>query len=94
MSKIFRLARDNIDRISAQPFSSLTRHEMHVKKLLSKYHDNPDLIKRDLSNKAFGFDPNLAERVRVKQWKAMSFEEKSWSTLDKVLHPEVSLYMS
>ena len=88
------MSRENIDRIMFQPFSSLSRHEMNVKKLLSKFHDNPDIIKRELNNRAFGFDPNLAERVRVKQFKLMSFDEKSWCTLDKILHPEVcSLYI-
>ena len=84
-----RIGKVDIERIMVSTFSMLSRNEMNVRKLLNKIHDDPDLIKRDLHNKAFGFDPYLAERVRVKQFRTMSNDEKGWSTLDKVLHPEV-----
>jgi hypothetical protein len=41
-----------------------------------------------------GFNPNLAESVRIKTLKAMSSEEKEWMSLDKVLNPEIWSYYS
>lgn len=74
----------------AQPFAMLSRKEMNVRKLLVKFHDDPDIIKRSKNQAIFNFDPKRAERTRCKQFQAMSKEEKEWSSIDKILHPEVS----
>jgi hypothetical protein len=67
----------------------LTRHEMNVRKLLTKYHDDPEVIKRNRNVALFNFDPRRAERTRSKPYVAMTKEEREWSSIDKVLHPEV-----
>ncbi len=72
----------------------LTRKEMIVRKLLTKYHDDPEIIKRNRNIALFNFDPRRAERTRGKQIAAMSKEEKEWSSIDKVLHPEVIFLIS
>jgi hypothetical protein len=79
----------DVQRILDQPFAMLTRKEMNARKLLSKYHDDADFIKRERHEALFGFDPFLAERTRSKQNKLMTRQEKEWATVDKVLHPEV-----
>jgi hypothetical protein len=40
----------------------------------------------------FGFDPHMAERTRAKDTKAYTREENEWSTIDKILFPEVWRY--
>ena len=72
----------------------LTRHEMIVRKLITRYHDNPDILKRKLAAAAYGFDPHLAERTRAKDPHAYTRDEKEWSSIDKILHPEVWKYYS
>jgi hypothetical protein len=65
---------------------------MNVRKLLTKYHDDPEIIKRNRNVALFNFDPRRAERTRSKQFAAMSKEEREWSSVDKILHPEVSSF--
>ena len=71
------------------PFGMLNRREVSVRKLLSKFHDDSELLLRGQAVAAFGFDPHLAERTRAKNPKAYNKEEKEWASVDKVLHPEV-----
>ncbi|CAM9235500.1 unnamed protein product, partial [Ectocarpus fasciculatus] len=80
--------RIEIERILSQPFAALSRQEMAVRKLLSKFHDNPEQVKRGMGPEAHGFDPHRAERTRIKMSKAMSQEELQWMSIDKILHPE------
>ena len=59
-----------------------------VRKLLSKYHDDHELMLRGQTS-ALGFDPHLAEKTRAKNPKAYNKEETEWSYVDRILHPEV-----
>lgn len=88
-----RYSRIEIERILSQPFAALSRQEMSVRKLLSKYHDNPEAVKRNMSVEAQGFDPHRAERTRIKMSKGMSQEELQWMSIDKILHPEVGSHI-
>lgn len=67
----------------------LSRRETIIRKLLIKYHDDASILKKEMSAVAYSFDPHLAERTRVKDPAAYSKEELAWSTVDRVLHPEV-----
>lgn len=69
----------------------LNRREVIVRKLLTKYHDDAEHMKKAISAVAYSFDPHLAERVRAKNPKAYSKEELEWSTIDRQLHPEVRI---
>lgn len=73
----------------SQPFAALSRQEMAVRKLLSKFHDNAEQIKRNMGQAVHGFDPHRAERTRIKTSKAMTPEELQWMSIDRTLHPEV-----
>ena len=86
-----RYSRIEIERIIGQPFSSLTRQEMAVKKLLSKFHDNPEMVRRAMGSESHGFDAHLAERTRIKNERGMTEEEREWMSIDTILHPEVLL---
>jgi hypothetical protein len=88
----YRMDKLEIDQVLVQPFSMLNRHEVSVRKLLTKYHDDPEIIKRKRVQSVFGFDPHRAERTRAKQKSLMSKQELEWSSVDKVLHPEVWAY--
>ena len=85
----FRMSKVEIEYILGQPFSNLNRKEVVVRKLLAKYHDDKKKLRRAAESTAFGFDPHLAERVRAKDVKAYTKEEKEWATVDKVLFSEV-----
>lgn len=67
---------------------------MIIRKLITKFHDNPEVLKRKIAATAYGFDPHLAERTRAKDPHAYTRDELEWSTVDKVLHPEVWRYYS
>ena len=85
----FRMEKLEIEQILTQPFSMLNRHDVNVRKLLTKYHDDPEIIKRKRMQSVYGFDPHRAERTRAKQKALMSKQELEWASIDKVLHPEV-----
>lgn len=89
-----RLSKSEIEYILETPFSMLTRREMVVRKLLTKYHDDSEILKKAISALAYSFDPHLAERTRAKNPLSYSKEEAEWAAIDRVLHPEVSLYFS
>jgi hypothetical protein len=86
----YRLNKSEIGYILSTPFSMLTRREVTIRKLLTKYHDDIEVMKRSISAVGLSFDPHLAEKTRAKHPKSYSKEEKEWSTIDQVLHPEVS----
>ena len=86
------MSKSEIEGILSQPFSMLSRQDMTVRKLLSKYHDNPEALKRKFTEAAHGFDPQLAERTRSKNKLVLNKEEREWVSLDKVLHPEVMIF--
>jgi hypothetical protein len=88
----FRITKTEINHIMATPFSMLNRREVMVRKLLMKYHDDPDIIKRTFAAAAYGFDEHLAERTRMKNQRAYTREEREWMSIDKILHPEVWAY--
>jgi hypothetical protein len=70
----------------------LNRREVIIRKLLTKYHDDKDYMKKTISSIANSFDPHLAERVRSKHPRSYSREEKEWASVDRILHPEVWKY--
>jgi hypothetical protein len=86
----YRLNKSEIGYILSTPFSMLTRREVTIRKLLTKYHDDVEVMKRSISAVGLSFDPHLAEKTRAKHPKSYSKEEKEWSTIDQILHPEVS----
>ena len=57
--------------------------------MIFRYHDDPNLLKRGAAAAAYGFDPHRAERTRAKMPKTYSNEEREWSTIDRILHPEI-----
>jgi len=80
-----------IENIMATPFSMLSRKDMAIRKLLTKFHDDPEVIKKQFAAAAYGFDPHRAERTRSKNPKAYSREQSEWASIDIKLHPEVSI---
>jgi hypothetical protein len=41
----------------------LSRKEIAIRKLLTKFHDDADVARRGINSGGNGFDPNLAERL-------------------------------
>ena len=39
----FRITKLELDHLLVQPFAALTKHEMIVRKLMRKYHDDPEV---------------------------------------------------
>ena len=62
---------------------------MIVRKMLKKFHDNPELLKRKQQAAGYGFDPQRAERVRATDYSVYTKEEKEWKSVDIILHPAV-----
>jgi len=85
----FKLPRSEILSIMKTPFAMLSRKEVIVRKLMVKYHDDPSILKRSFAAAAYGFDPHRAERTRAKMPATYTNEEREWSTVDRILHPEV-----
>ena len=86
-----RLPKSDIEKILTTPFSLLSRREVAVRKLLSKYHDNSDLMKKKAAEAFNGFDPHLAERVRSKDPKSFTKEEWEFASIDYCLYPLVCI---
>ena len=78
-----------IQYILETPFSMLNRREMIVRKLVTKYHDDKEFLRKSIQALAYSFDPHLAERTRAKNPDMYTPEERDWSSVDRVLHPEV-----
>lgn len=88
-----RFDRDELMRIMAEPFGDLTRKEAHVRKLMSKFHDEPQLLKSTTSSPPVHsgqHDTMLPHKIRLKRDKHRTVTEKEWISLDKVLNSQVS----
>lgn len=86
-----RFERLELERIMAEPFVDLTRREVHVRKLVHKFHDDPQLVKPDcLVEQDEMTDRLLAQQTRLKSHKHRTTMEKEWVSLDKILNPHVS----
>ncbi|GMH74329.1 hypothetical protein TrST_g7101 [Triparma strigata] len=83
----FRIDKSEVDRISETSFNKLQRKEVIVKKLLMKFHDDAEMMKRKAEQMSSGFDPHLAAEVRCKVPKTWTPVEKEWVTVDKILNP-------
>jgi hypothetical protein len=71
----------------------LNRREMMIRKLLTKFHDDPTKVSNNplggVMTAMFGFDVHRAERTRAKHPPTYTKEEKEWVSIDKKLHTEV-----
>lgn len=86
-----RFDRLELERILAEPFSDLNRREMHVRKLVHKFHDDPQLVKvTSLVEEDGMHDYLLARQTRLKSHKHRTTVEKEWISLDKILNPQAS----
>jgi hypothetical protein len=89
----FALHADELRRIQDAPFSSLDRHEVRIRKLLAKYHDNPQKLAKDngeCSAEAFARAAACsAEAIRNKNAAVRTEEEREWVSVDKVLNPGI-----
>lgn len=86
-----RFDRLEIERILAEPFSDLTRREVHVRKLVHKFHDDPQLVKADCMGGQDGMNDHLlAQQTRLKSHKHRTTMEKEWISLDKIFNPQAS----
>lgn len=86
----YRFHRDELVRIMVEPTDELNRREMHVRKLMHKFHDDPQLVNPhgpsvDVETHNFF----LAERTRLKSYHHRTAVEKEWVSLDKILNPLV-----
>lgn len=87
----YRFHRDELARIMVEPTDDLNRSEMHVRKLLHKFHDDPQLVSPQVpSAGAEMHDFSLAERTRLKNNHHRTATEKEWVSLDKTLNPPAS----
>jgi hypothetical protein len=77
-----------IEYIMDTPFSMLSRKEVIIRKLLTKYHDDKEALQKSIAAVAYSFDPHLAERTRAKNPASYTIEEQNWASVDRVLHPE------
>ena len=87
----YRVHRDELARILAESTGNLSRKDMHIWKLLHKFHDDPQLVSLDGTTACSEtHDVPLAERTRLKNSCIRTATEKEWISLDKVLNPTVS----
>ena len=78
-------------RILAESADDLNRREVHVRKLLHKFHDDPQLVSPDYpAARPETQDLSLAERTRLKDIQHRTATDKEWISLDKILNPPAS----
>ena len=87
----FRIEKNEIDRVKETAFSKLQRREVTIKKLINKYHDDAEIMKRKAEQLSSGFDAHLAAETRSKISKTMTPHEREWATVDRVLNPSAWL---
>lgn len=87
-----RFDRLELERIMAEPFADLTRREVHVRKLVHKFHDDPPLVKPDclVEQDGMNYHHLLAQQTRLKSHRHRTTTEKEWISLDKILNPQAS----
>ena len=56
----FQIPKSEIEHVLKTPLSMLSRKDVMVRKLMQKYHDDPNLLKRGAAAAAYGFDPHRA----------------------------------
>lgn len=87
----YRFPREELRRILAEPSEDLNRKELYVRKLLHKFHDDPQLVGPDLPTAlAETHNTSLAEQTRMKHPRHRTAMEKEWISLDKILNPTAS----
>ena len=87
----YRFHREELVRILAEPADDLNRREVHVRKLLHKFHDDPRLVSsHGPAASPEAHDLSLAERTRSKNNHHRTATEKEWISLDRILNPTVS----
>lgn len=84
-----RFHRDELKRILAEPFGNLNRREIHVRKLVTKFHDDPDLLHPPTREESTHHDSTLARRTRLKSDEEYTVQEQECVSLDKILNPQV-----
>lgn len=88
----YRLHREELRRILAEPTEDLNRKEIYVRKLLHRFHDDPQLVDTVTPTAcAETNDNSLARRTRGKHHHHRTTVEKEWISLDKTLNPTASL---
>ena len=85
----FRLKKHEIEHILETPMSMLTDRDKQTRRLLKRFHDDPQMLMKDFAEVAYGYDATLAERIRAKNPHLWSSEEAHWAALDKVIHKEM-----
>lgn len=85
-----RFQREELMRILAESSEDLNRREMHVRKLLHKFPDDPQLVNSQGQVCSETHDFPLAERTRMKKHDHRTATEKEWVSLDKILNPLAS----
>jgi hypothetical protein len=85
------LSKNEIEYIIQSSFSMLSRREMIIRKMLTKFHDDPSKVSGSVSTglSANAFDPHRAERTRAKNPGTYTKEEQEWVSIDRQLHPEI-----
>lgn len=81
--------RGELERINKVTFDQLTRQERSIWKLMKRYHNDPRKLIDTQKTKGEGFDPNYAPTVRFKHPRSWTKEEREWSSMDRVLNPEL-----
>ncbi|CAM9506461.1 unnamed protein product [Ectocarpus fasciculatus] len=85
-----RFQREELMRILAESSEDLNRREIHVRKLLHKFPDDPQLVNPQGQVCSEAHDFPLAERTRMKKHDHRTATEKEWVSLDKILNPLAS----
>ncbi|CAM9212499.1 unnamed protein product, partial [Hapterophycus canaliculatus] len=84
----YRFHPEELRRMLAKPSQDLNRKEVHVRKLLHKFHDDPQLVGTDTPTAcAETHHTSLAERTRLKQHHRRTAMEKEWISVDRILNP-------
>lgn len=90
LSDMKSLSKGELVRIQSLPFSRVARgKEMTAWKLLRHYHDDPQRLVDYAKRRAMVADSDVAASVRFKHPKSRTKEEREWSSLDRILNPEL-----
>lgn len=88
--------RDEVMRILGEPVEDLNYNERYIRKLLHRFHDDPDRVKMEntMAEKLQEHHTdNLksirkARRVRQTDERSRTKDEQEWVSLDKIINPQ------
>lgn len=91
----YRFYRDEPPRVPAESCENLNHEEVHMRKLRTKFHDDPKFPRRvNLQTTTNHHDYMMTQCISSKDSSNRTVDERQWISRDRILNPHVSVLVS